>query len=72
MPQRGQEKQEFVSRCMSNATMKNEFENEKQRAAICHSKYESTKRIKGGLDRDTPVSWDDIEFEIDNYPYIFY
>jgi hypothetical protein len=73
---KGQEQKEFISRCMSNETMEKEFSDPKQRSAVCYSKYKQTKKAKGGLERnqwvDTPVSWDDAKWEIENYPYIFY
>ena len=71
-----EEKQEFISRCMVNETMREEFPDNRQRSAICYSKYAETKKAKGLVDggawADRPVSWDDVEYEIDNYPYIFY
>lgn len=42
-PKKGQSKSEFISQCMGNPTMINEFPDQKQRAAVCYSKYEDKK-----------------------------
>ena len=49
---------------MSNETMKNEFPSEKQRAAVCYSKY------KQKSSKSSEIFWDD--GEVDDLPYILY
>ncbi|MFW5895485.1 MAG: hypothetical protein ACOCT9_01955 [archaeon] len=39
-PKNREEKQEFISRCMSNDTMKREFNNKDQRLAVCYKQWE--------------------------------
>lgn len=65
-PQSGQNKKQFVSSCMSNKTMTEEFPNEKQRVTVCYSKYKQS--IKNS--RGNKAQWCDSEVE-DN-PFIFY
>ena len=38
-PKGPEAKKEFVNRCMSDSVMVEEFSDEKQRAAVCHSKW---------------------------------
>ncbi len=38
-PKGPEAKKEFVSRCMSDSVMVEEFSDEKQRAAVCYSKW---------------------------------
>ena len=38
-PNKGEEKDTFISRCMSNDIMKEEYPKEKQRVAICYSQW---------------------------------
>lgn len=38
-PNKKETQQEFVSRCMGNDTMNQEYPDEKQRAAICYSQW---------------------------------
>ena len=41
-------KSDYISDCMADDTMNSEFPASKQRAAVCYSKYEqSKKRAKG-------------------------
>ena len=49
---------------MSNETMKSEFPNEKQRTAVCYSKY------KRKTSEGSEIFWDD--GEVDDPPYILY
>ena len=37
-------KEEFIGRCMGNDVMNTEFPDEKQRFAVCHSKWENKKK----------------------------
>lgn len=45
-PESGENKEKFISRCMSDETMKKEYTDTKQRAAVCLSK---TKRVESSL-----------------------
>ena len=51
-PNKGESKNDFVSRCMGNETMRKEFPDQKQRAAVCNDSYnkskESIKRDEDG------------------------
>jgi len=44
-PSKGESQNDFVSRCMGNATMRKEFPNQKQRNAVCFSQF---RKAKGG------------------------
>ena len=43
-----------MSRCMSDDVMKKEFQNNKQRIAVCINQYQTRKKAKG------ETSWDDV------------
>ena len=43
-PNKDENQQEFVSRCMSNSTMVSEYPDKKQRAAVCFNKWEKRKK----------------------------
>ncbi len=40
VPNSGESQDEFISRCMSNESMKEEFPDSKQRYAVCQSQHE--------------------------------
>jgi len=42
-PKGPEQKKDFVSKCMSDSVMSNEFPEEKQRAAVCFSKWKKSK-----------------------------
>jgi hypothetical protein len=42
-PKNDEEKPEFIGRCMANATMRDEYPDEKQRYAVCQSKWGEKK-----------------------------
>lgn len=46
--------QEFVSRCMGDEMMNEDFKDQKQRAAVCYSQYKKRIKNKG------EASWDDV------------
>jgi len=46
--------QEFISRCMSDEMMRNDFKDQKQRAAVCYSQFKVREKTKG------EASWDDV------------
>ena len=45
-PNKGENSQDFVSRCMANDTMKSEYSDQKQRAAICYSQVRKKRGKK--------------------------
>jgi hypothetical protein len=47
VPQKGQSRDEFVSQCMSNETMKKEFPKASQRVAVCLSQWARKKPKEG-------------------------
>ena len=44
-PEKGEKKQDFISRCMDNEVMKREFPKGEQRVAVCYSSY---RKARGG------------------------
>lgn len=40
-PKPGESEADFISRCMSDSTMKNEYPEEDQRAAVCYGKLDA-------------------------------
>jgi hypothetical protein len=56
-PNPDEQEKEFVSRCMSNETMKKEYPDQKQRVAVCFSQYKRRKQANGGVE----PNWDDCE-----------
>ena len=42
-PRRGQSRNGFISNCMSSDEMRKEFPDQKQRAAVCYSKWDESK-----------------------------
>lgn len=42
-PQPNENKQQFLARCMSDQTMKKEYEEHKQRYAVCNQQWEDKK-----------------------------
>ena len=59
---KNQDKNSFVSDCMSDPKMKEEFPNHKQRLAVCHSQ-QKRKKSKGS----EGMSWVDWDFEENQY-----
>ena len=45
-PKKGEKKDEFISRCMSNDTMVSEYPDEKQRLAVCNTQWSESKEAK--------------------------
>ena len=52
----GEDKDKFISRCMSDDVMKSEFPQDKQRVAVCMSQYKKRKKTKS----DASVDWGDV------------
>lgn len=42
-PKGPEQKKSFISKCMSDSVMSDEFPEEKQRAAVCFSKWKKSK-----------------------------
>lgn len=42
-PRKKETRNEFISRCMDNETMKKEFPEEKQRVAVCYSQLRKSR-----------------------------
>jgi len=53
-PRKKETEQEFVSRCMGDEMMRNDFKDQKQRAAVCYSQFKVREKMKG------EASWDDV------------
>ena len=46
----GEQKDDFIGRCVSNPTMKSEFPDSKQRAAVCYQQLKLYKKKDSFLD----------------------
>lgn len=46
-PKKGEEQKEFVSRCMANKKMREEFKDQEQRAAVCYEKWRNRGKSSG-------------------------
>lgn len=44
LPSKNEKRNEFISRCMSNETMKKEYPDQKQQLAICFSQFRKIKK----------------------------
>ena len=53
-PSEKEKEQEFVSRCMSDSMMLDDYKDQKQRAAVCYSQFKRRIKNKG------EASWDDV------------
>lgn len=47
-PKDGETRKEFLSRCMGNEVMVSEYEDNKQRYAVCNSQWRRRNQKKGG------------------------
>lgn len=45
-PRKGETKEKFIERCMSDSVMKTEFPNIKQRYAVCNTQWNKRKSKK--------------------------
>ena len=62
-PKKNRDKKSFISQCMSDPKMKEEFPNNKRRLAVCHSQRKQSKAIY-----DDGIDWYDWDaFENDGY-----
>lgn len=53
-PGKEETREKFVSRCMSNSVMKSEFPENKQRLAVCFSKWKEHKKKKESSQESLP------------------
>lgn len=49
-PEKGQSEKNFISDCMSDTGMKEEFTNIKQRFAVCKSQHKMIKKTNGNTE----------------------
>lgn len=51
-PKKGENQEDFVSRCMGDEVMNKEFPDQKQRSAVCYSRFKKSdsKEIKEDFD----------------------
>ena len=64
-PNKNEKEKEFISRCMGNDTMVNEFPKQNVRAGVCYSLYRKAKKKKtkeGSIEEPT---WDEIKPDIE-------
>jgi len=60
-PEKNEEQDKFISRCMGNPTMNKDFKENAQRAAVCYSQYKKRKK-----NSKASVEWnDDVVFLVD-------
>jgi hypothetical protein len=52
-PKKGEKRQEFISKCMSDEAMKEEFPSQKQRVAVCLNQMRRSEASENGLDWDS-------------------
>ena len=53
-PTKKETEKEFVSRCMGDDMINKDFKDQKQRAAVCYSRFRIRERMKG------EANWDDV------------
>ncbi len=53
-PRKKEDKNEFISRCMSDDIMEKEYKDNKQRVAVCLTQFQNIQKSKG------EASWDDV------------
>jgi len=51
-PRKKESQQEFVSRCMGDDMMLDEYKDKKQRAAICYTQFKQREKNKGEASLD--------------------
>lgn len=65
-PKEGESQDDFISRCMSNETMKDEYDDNDQRLAVCYSLWEQDKKTEKPPDLETRVvCLDDVELRVE-------
>jgi len=61
-PNKNEDQNSFISRCMSNKTMRSEYPDQKQRSAICYTKWREKKNMESEI-----ISKDCINFVSKHY-----
>lgn len=56
-PRKNEKQSEFVSKCIGDPTMNNDFPQQKQRAAVCYSQFKRKSKASESLD------WEDCSDE---------
>lgn len=71
-PERNEDKDKFVSRCMSSDTMKKEYPDTKQRVAVCigQTKRDQSKSILGEIQDNLNYTYAEYDDEWDEWTYI--
>jgi len=49
-PEGQQDKNSFISNCMGDESMREEFPEQKRRAAVCYSQYKRSRKTKGSIE----------------------
>lgn len=58
-PKKNQSENDFVSSCMSDPTMSQEYKDAKQRVAVCHSLFKQAKKRKSAKGESGNPAWGD-------------
>ncbi len=61
-PSKGEDKNAFISRCMSSEVMQKEFPDQKQRSAVCYSKWREHEGVE-------PMVYENIKFKFSS-PFV--
>lgn len=64
-PKQGESEDDFISRCMSNKTMKEDYTDNDQRLAVCFSQWKKEKKDKEN-DSTSTYNFGDIKYKIKN------
>ena len=55
-PNKGEQKDAFISRCMGNPVMNKEFPDQKQRAGVCYSQWSKSKQMALKFNYQVPIT----------------
>jgi hypothetical protein len=61
MPNEGESEQDFISRCMGNETMNEDFPEQEQRSAVCYRQWRESKGIE--MDKPTDTGTDEVQID---------
>lgn len=65
-PKKGENQDDFISRCMSNETMKKEYDDNDQRLAVCYSLWEQDKKEDIPTNMETRViNLEDVDLRVE-------
>jgi HK97 family phage prohead protease len=65
-PKKNEKQKDFINRCMSNKTMKDEYEDNKQRLAVCYSLWVQGKKSDNDETEKRILSFDNTELRVDD------